>query len=309
MPRFDKWLTGVAGDEPVDRVARAALETRLAAVRHFLVKAAVRHPEAEDVHQLRIWTRRSAAALRLFTPALPKSPKKWMKKTLKKLRRLAGAVRDCDVYLKRLETAGARPPKSVLKGLRKERRAAGKQLQARRRHLQRKDRFDKQVETLLAGIAWPKRHSSRDAPPFAYWCRYQIAPLGERLLALAALDLAPDRRLHEFRLAAKRLRYALELAGPAISQRPQQGLYDELSILQDRLGEVCDHLSAAERLRGWLEESKSAADQHTLNGLLKDEEKSLTGCRRRFLRWWSRARCARLQDTWEAAMGTARPKK
>ena len=85
-----------------------------------------------------------------------------MKKTLRKLRRLAGAVRDCDVYLDRLETAGARPPKSVLKGLRKERRAAGKQLKARRRHLLRKDRFDKQVEALLAGIAWPKRHSSRE---------------------------------------------------------------------------------------------------------------------------------------------------
>jgi len=307
MPRFDKWLTGVTGDAPVDRVARAALATRLDAVKHFLGQTAGRHPEAEDVHQLRIWTRRAAAALRLFTPALPKSPKKWLKKTLRKLRRLAGAVRDCDVYLDRLDTAGARPPKSVLKGLRKERRAAGKQLKARRRHLQRKDRFDKQVETLLAGIAWPKRHSSREAPPFGFWCRYQIAPLGERLLALAGPDLTPDRRLHEFRLAAKRLRYALELAGPAIPPRPQQRLYEELSVLQDRLGEVCDHLAAVERLRGWLEESRKAADQRKLSDLLKDEEKSLTACRRRFLRWWSAARRARLQQKWEAALGAASP--
>ena len=307
MPHFDKWLTGVTGDEPVDRVARAALETRLAAVQHFLVKAARSHHEAEAVHQLRIWTRRSAAALRLFAPALPKSPKKWMKKTLRKLRRLAGAVRDCDVYLDRLETAGARPPQSVLKGLRKERRAAGKQLKARRRHLLRKDRFDKQVEALLAGIAWPKRHSSREMPPFGFWCRYQIAPLGVRLLALAGPDLTPDRRLHEFRLAAKRLRYALELAGPAIPSRPQPRLYEELSVLQDRLGEVCDHLAAVERLRGWLEESKKAADQRKLSGLLKDEEKSLTACRRRFLRWWSPARCARLKQHWEAALVVAGP--
>jgi CHAD domain-containing protein len=232
-----------------------------------------------------------------------------MQKTLRKLRRLAGDVRDCDVYLDRLETAGARPPKSILKGLRQERRAAGKQLKARRRQLQRKDRFDKQVEELLAGIAWPKRHSSREAPPFGFWCRHQIAPLGERLLALAALNLTPDRRLHEFRLAAKRLRYALELAGPAISPRPQQSLYEELSVLQDRLGEVCDHLAAASRLRGWLEESKRAVDERKLSELLTEEERSLTTCRRQFLRWWSPARCARLKQKWEAALALALPKE
>jgi hypothetical protein len=59
MPRFEKWLIGVAASAPADHVARRALTVRLRAVRHYLQMALGGPDEAEAVHQLRIWTRRA----------------------------------------------------------------------------------------------------------------------------------------------------------------------------------------------------------------------------------------------------------
>src|SRR4029453_17422832 len=103
MPRFNKWLTRVKPEAPVDRVAKQALAARLRAVEHYLSEAVAGKGEAEAIHQLRIWTRRSAAALRLFATAVPEELRKWMKKKLRQIRRTAGEVRDCDVHLERLQ--------------------------------------------------------------------------------------------------------------------------------------------------------------------------------------------------------------
>lgn len=307
MRRFEKWLTGIKPDDPVDRAARQALAMRLTAVQHYMSEAVKGDDQQEGIHQLRIWTRRAAAALRLFRPALAGVRKKWIKKTLRKLRRLAGGVRDCDVYLEQLELAGAQAPKSVLKRLRQDRRQAQKKLTARRRQLLRKKRFPRRVQELIAGIAWPKRHSSREAPAYGDWCRQQIEPLGEQFLLLASQDLSDDQRLHKFRLAGKRLRYALELTGPAISPQLQQELYDELSAVQDRLGKVCDHMTATERVRKWLAESRKIADQQKLIGLVRKEQQALAASRRKFAQWWSAARLTRMTRKWHDAMDGGGP--
>ena len=301
MPRFNKWLTGVKIETPVDRVAKKALTARLRAVRHYLSEAVAGRDEAEAIHQLRIWTRRSGAALRLFATAVPEELRQWMKKKLRKIRRTAGEVRDCDVHLDRLQSAGEGPPKVVVNTIEKQRRAASGNLQALRRRLRKHHRFEKQAAELVDGIAWPKRHSSRQAPPFGYWYRQEIAPLGDRLLELARQDLSEVAQLHEFRIAGKRLRYALELAGPALAARPHEQLYEELSTLQDRLGEVCDHLAAVDRIREWLADAKKPRQSRSLQELLVAEEHTLATSRRRFHRWWTDARRSRLAQFWAAA--------
>ena len=85
MPRFQKLLIGARPDEPADDVARTALTERLLAVVQFLDKSIGEADEAEAIHQLRVWSRRASAALKLFEPALPNSRRKWMKRALRKL--------------------------------------------------------------------------------------------------------------------------------------------------------------------------------------------------------------------------------
>jgi len=126
-------------------------------------------------------------------------------------------------------------------------------------------------------------------------------PPGDELLKLSARDLSEDRRLHEFRIAGKRLRYALELAGPALAARAHQQLYDELSTLQDRLGEVCDHLAAVDRIREWIAAADKQQRRQSLEDLLGHEQRTLATSQRRFLRWWSAARRSRLAKRWAAA--------
>jgi CHAD domain-containing protein len=128
MPRFEKWLRGVSSEAPADEVARAALAERLLAVSHFLEKSIGSPDEEEAIHQLRVWSRRATAALKLFEPGLERKQRRRMKKTLRKMRRAAGAVRDCDVHLERLTQDEAQVPKRIVRALKKQRRKARQEL-------------------------------------------------------------------------------------------------------------------------------------------------------------------------------------
>jgi CHAD domain-containing protein len=302
MPRFEKWLIDVSPDDPVDRVARVALTVRLDAARHFLEIAVGKGTKSKGTHRVRIWSRRAAAALRLFSAALPKSQRRGMKKVLRKIRRRAGAARDCDVHLARLKEAGeARPPKAILKALREERKSARGKLKALRDKLHREDRLAARSAELIDSVRWPKRHSSRDAPAFGPWCRQQLAPLGEKFFGLAAENLNDDQHLHALRIAGKRMRYALELALPAISADRHRALYEELTALQKQLGQICDHVAAAKQLQEWMDEAKKASHRHELERLLRQEETALAQCREQFLAWWTVDCRQTLESLWQAA--------
>ena len=71
MGRNTKWIEGQS-DEPTEQVARRAIEARLERVCHYL-ELAVAEPksETENVHQLRVFSRRTAAALEIFDVWLP----------------------------------------------------------------------------------------------------------------------------------------------------------------------------------------------------------------------------------------------
>src|SRR5438874_12397589 len=95
-----KWIDGLTPGMPVAEAAKVVLAARFAVVRHFLPLASEKpHEDVEHVHQLRVATRRSAAALRVFADALPRKLLKQTKRTLRRLRRAAGDARDCDVFL------------------------------------------------------------------------------------------------------------------------------------------------------------------------------------------------------------------
>src|SRR2546421_8231175 len=124
MPRSKNGLPAATPDAPADSVARIAWAERLVAAPHFLDNALGGSDEAEHVHQLRVWTRRASAALKLFEPALPGSKARRMKKLLRKLRRTAGDIRDCDIHLQRLSREKKAVPKRVVQEITRERRKA-----------------------------------------------------------------------------------------------------------------------------------------------------------------------------------------
>ena len=301
MPRFNKWLSGIPSGATVDHVARRALAVRLRAVAHYLDAAVSGHDEAEGVHQLRIWTRRAGAALRLFRPALPQARRRAMKKLLRKLRRRAGDIRDADVHLDRLQADDNSAPGHVIKILKKERRTARRKLRKLRSRLRKDDSFAVQVEQLLQQIAWPKRHSTRQAPEFASWCRGELTPLATGYFELAEGNLNNDEELHALRIAGKRWRYALELSVTALKPERCRQLDEELTAAQDRLGEICDQMAAADQLRDWIAAAKKPKRAKKLRAILKGVQPRQSAARAAFVRWWTPARRARLQRLWKSA--------
>jgi CHAD domain-containing protein len=307
MPRLEKWLTSVSPDAPVARAARKALAVRLAAVEHFLKQAGQVSGQADDdaeaVHQLRIWTRRATAALRLFDEVLPRRSAKWLKRKLRSIRHTAGEARDCDVLAERLESGDLPGLAPTAVHLRVRRKRAEKELARLYKSLVRGKRFSKKSDKLLDKMASrEKSKRSQQQPTFGPWCRTQLRPLAEAFFELGAGDLSKDARLHELRLAGKRLRYALELAPAALPAATHRRLYDELSDLQDRLGQVCDQIVAAGRLKQWYDEARGDGVRKELRAAQGQQRKQLAASKQRFLRWWTPKQRESLRKSWERAV-------
>src|SRR4051812_43428548 len=102
-----KWFAHVRPDMPVAKAARHVLQLRLQVVAYYLPRALDEsEKDPENVHQLRVATRRAGAALRIFRHCLPAKIFKRARKRLRRLRRAAGEVRDWDVFLDRLKALG-----------------------------------------------------------------------------------------------------------------------------------------------------------------------------------------------------------
>ncbi len=79
-------------------VARRALDARLERVWHYLGQSVKdSQDETENVHQLRVFVRRTTAALEIFDAWLPKRRGRWVRKQVKRVRKAAGPARDLDV--------------------------------------------------------------------------------------------------------------------------------------------------------------------------------------------------------------------
>ena len=305
MPRLEKWLTDVSPDDPVPRAARKALKVRFKAVEHYLKVAGLssgKKDSAEAVHQLRIWTRRCSAALRLFGAVLPRRTAKWLKRKLRKVRRTAGEARDCDVLAERLDKGDLEGLAPTVVDLRARRKRVVRRLAEKSKALLGGGKFNRKRSKLLKRLGRGAKGGKSAASRFGPWCRAQLVPLRDELVARAEGDLSQSDNLHQFRIAGKRLRYALELAPAALPEVAHRRLYDELSDLQDRLGHVCDVVAAADRLKSWLAEASEASVRKQLRNAIGRQERQLLAARQGFLRWWTARRRAALRRSWDRAL-------
>lgn len=247
------------GLQPDDPMAEAARKTLL-----FHFRAMLRHEpgtrqgeDAEALHDMRVATRRMRTALQVFGDYLDMAQVKPLAKALRRLGRALGAVRDLDVFWERVEAyvqtlalaqqEGAGPLRAAWQA----RREAARQ--ALLAHLDSEEyaRFKAQWEAILqtpgalGGMTPPA-----DGPAQPYRLRHVVPVLvQQRLAEVQAYDewvSRPDvsfERLHQLRIAAKRLRYTLEYFREVL--QPQAGeLIDMIVELQDHLGAIQDAVVA-----------------------------------------------------------------
>ena len=291
MARMDKWIPGVSPDYRTRDVAGRTLRFRLAAVQHYLPLAAKKPDEdIEYVHELRVATRRTIAALRLYRDMLPRRRADRMETRLKQIRRAAGDARDYDVIAQRLTDGHSDvETQRFLEKVRSRRRKAQRSIQAVYRRLKHVDRFDRWVKKLLRDVRpRGKPKAEPKAPRFGEWARTQLRRIVNRFFMVAATDDSDASALHRFRIRAKELRYEMELLAGAFPPDFVDKLYPVVETLQQQLGEINDHATAQPRLRQSIDTADDPSEADHLRTLLEDEQARLNRSRRTFLQWWTR---------------------
>jgi len=208
--------------------------------------------DPEELHELRVATRRLRAFLRAGQELLDESWSEPLRDELGWLGRALGPARDLDVLIARLE-ADADTHGAAVAGLLGELGAERTRARARvvdalssDRYLALLDRLEHITEPELSGAELPLRDVWR-----AEWERTRKA--------FARLDRAsPDAELHAARIRVKRARYAAELAAHELGKRGG-AFVRSAKELQDVLGEHQDAAVAEARIEAWAASAEDGA--------------------------------------------------
>ena len=221
--------------------------------------------DIEELHDMRVATRRMRAALQVFGDYLDMKQMAPFVKGLRRTGRMLGAVRDLDVFWQKtqryLDTLppeqqdGLDPLRLVWEAERERGRERMLAYLDSDRYFRFKEQFGEFLQTPGAG-ALPA--ISEKGEPLPNRLRYVVPVLVyQRLVAVRAYDEwvtgqdVPLGRLHQLRIAAKGLRYTLEFFREVLKPDAKT-LISKIKGLQDHLGDLQDAVVASNLLRDFL---------------------------------------------------------
>lgn len=244
---------------------RDDLDRKVNELRRLLPRAA-RSASIDAVHQARVATRRLKAALDLLKPILPAKRRKEAARTLRRVRRALGPVRDHDVMLARLRDLRNQPGTSALvKRLEHHLRDQRTQLtHAAQKRLFKHAAPSPDSSNAFAAV-WPQPEELEQAGHtlFRQALPGQLESFAHSADAFARSNppgAGAGHDVHALRIAGKLLRYTLEMAGP-IGLPPPKPVLRAFKPLQEALGLWHDEVVLGERaLQLALDEQLSATD-------------------------------------------------
>jgi CHAD domain-containing protein/transposase-like protein len=256
------------GLEPDDLMVEAARKTL-----SFHFQRMLKHEpgtrvgeDIEELHDMRVATRRMRAAFRLFADYLDMKELQPFVKGLRNTGRVLGAVRDLDVFWEKTQHyLDTLPPERqndleplhvVWQAEREKKRAIMLEYLDGAAYREFKESFGEFLEKEGAG-ALPL-FTKRDEPRprrLSY-----VVPLlvHQRVAALRAYDglvqapSVPLERLHQLRIASKALRYTAEFLEEVLTPEDAAELIKQMKALQDHLGALQDAVVASTLLRDFL---------------------------------------------------------
>ena len=387
MNANSKWITIESLDEPVTRVARRALKGRLKWLWSRLPLAAERADEdVEHVHQLRVASRRTTAAMETFAAYLPPRRAEWFDRQLKRIRRAAGEARDLDVLAIRLQKEFEGQPAdaaaAILERVVAARRAAQPEIinvygrlqlrnfrsrlhklirrirlrQACRQHAcdgaccdgagangapgddamhhaatcsgdccqgNARSPADSSIAEEAATSHAASSHAASSytlpsdtsivepatagvlivEPTIAEAACMQMRHLVTAWFAAADADLSDTHRLHLFRIAGKRLRYAMEIFAAALGSNCRKILYPQVVDILEHLGQINDHVSSEARLQLWLHQTDQPEQRAVLTRLLSSNAQAITAGLHAFFELWTAERRGALRAQFADELG------
>lgn len=255
---------GVSADDPLAEAGRRV-------IRFHFARMLAREPgtrdgsDPEELHGMRVATRRMRAAWRVFGDGFRPERTKRLRGRLRVVAGRLGAVRDLDVLLEAIEAYRADLPPAEAAAIEPLVASwASLRDDARRLLVRELDSggYGRWVEESVvflrtdgSGALNPlptEPHRVRDTAPSRIWAAY------ERVRAYApVLRWADLATLHELRIEAKRLRYTVEFVREPLGSEVGS-LVERIVALQDHLGALHDAEVAGAMARTFLVEHASA---------------------------------------------------
>ena len=280
---------GVLADDHLAEAGRKVL-------RFHLARMIAREPgtragnDSEELHAMRVATRRQRAAWRVFGEAFDPKRTARHRRRLREVAADLGAVRDLDVlieageaYRDRQSAAEAAAFEPLIQSWRA-RRDAARVILIRELDSERHRRW---VEDYLAfvqaegagvlAVGPTQPHRVRDTMPSRIWAAYEAVRAYEPVLRWADVTT-----LHDLRIAAKWLRYTVEFVREALG-RDAGPVIEKVVALQDHLGWLHDADVAAGLARQFLVEHAgdlSELESAAIGRYLVDRERELSRLRR-----------------------------
>jgi CHAD domain-containing protein/adenylate cyclase class IV len=280
---------GVLADDHLAEAGRKVL-------RFHLARMITREPgtrvgkDAEELHGMRVATRRQRAAWRVFGDAFDLDRTDRYRRRLKLVAGDLGGVRDLDVlieageaYQRRQSAVEARAFEPLLQSWRVQRDAAREVLIKELDSNRYRKWLDAYIEFAQADGIGARQvgptdpHRVRDTMPSRIWTAYEVVRAYEPVMRWADVTT-----LHDLRIAAKWLRYTLEFVREALG-RDAGPVIEKVVALQDHLGWLHDADVAANLARGYLVEHAgrlSEAESAAIGRYLVDRERELARLRR-----------------------------
>lgn len=207
--------------------------------------AATGFSEIKGVHDMRVAARRLRSALRDIEPFLDKGSIKEIKKELKQISDALGAVRDRDVAIGALKKMSDEAEGDLVKlgidEMMKEHRSARDAARADLEQVITAENIDGLQKRFAAAIKDAVKNAASKKLSFDDAAGQMVCANLQDMLDLAPKLYTPFKRkgLHNLRIAAKRLRYSIELF--ALSRADAvKPLAKTISRMQDHLGELHD---------------------------------------------------------------------
>jgi CHAD domain-containing protein len=265
-------------------------------LRFHLARMLAREPgtregvDAEELHGMRVATRRQRAAWRVFGEAFRANRTKTHRKHLREIAARLGAVRDLDVLLEAadayradLPAAERRALEPLLRGWRDHRDDARRLLvreldsEGYRRWIDDYSEFVRHEGLGVLPVTPTDPHRVRDTAASRILAAYEGVRAYEPVLRWADVET-----LHELRIAGKWLRYTLEFVREALSPEAAT-LIARVTALQDHLGLLNDADVTAHMARSFLVENAgelSQTESAAIASYLVSREKEVARLRR-----------------------------
>ncbi|HEX7491435.1 MAG TPA: CHAD domain-containing protein [Candidatus Limnocylindrales bacterium] len=289
-PRPSPREIGIGPEDSMPEAARKVLDYHFARLQRR--EAGTRTgADAEDLHDMRVATRRMRAAWRVFDGAFKAGKTKKIRRYLERLADRLGAVRDLDVLIEGLETYQGslderrRPGLEPLLSVWRRQRAHARTQLITELDSHRYAGFVREMDEFLdagahaaAAVGTPTApHRVRDRAASEIWAAYEVVRAYE-----VVLPWAGNETLHDLRISTKWLRYALEFFGETLGPDGPR-LLERVCALQEHLGCLHDADVAAKLARDLLvarADVLTKAEADAIGAYLRAREREVARLRR-----------------------------